>query len=138
MVGASYGQNLDCSEQKIRCVLMKFEDAYNQHNIEIADSIYSAEAMVYGPSMIMEGWARYKEIWSGFLKESQKVKFNLNNDLQVQIYGSTALACGTWHEEYWDDAGKPNTLDGRITFVLKKQDTKWVIVHQHASVPFKY
>ena len=81
------------------------------------------------------GW----EIYSSEIKKLQvsirKFKIALNDDFAVRVIGRMACAHGTWKMDFVFADGSRRHLEGRLTEVLEKQKGKWIIVHEHASVP---
>ncbi len=81
------------------------------------------------------GW----ETYCGEIKKVQttirKFKITLNKDLNVQVRGLVAYAHATWEMDFLLTDGTRKHLEGRLTEVLEKQKGKWLIVHEHASIP---
>ena len=80
--------------------------------------------------------------WKTYIGEIKKVqrsirtfKITLNDDLKVIVDGNMAFAHGTWRMKFAFTDGSRRNLAGRLTEVLVKRKGRWIIVHEHASVP---
>ena len=57
------------------------------------------------------------------------------DDLQVRTVIFAAMK--KWKMDFTFVDGSRRHLEGRLTEVLEKQKGKWIIVHDHASVPMQ-
>ena len=80
--------------------------------------------------------------WKTYIGEIKKVqetirrfRITLNDDLAVRVHGTMAYAHGTWKMNFVFTNGSRKRLAGRLTEILVKRKGKWIIVHEHASVP---
>lgn len=82
-----------------------------------------------------DGWAAYatgaKEVLATFKALNGKV----NPDVRVHVRGNLAWATSTFHMDAVSKDGKPSPLDGRWTGIFQKKGDRWLIVHEHLSVP---
>jgi ketosteroid isomerase-like protein len=83
-----------------------------------------------------DNWDEYKKGVAAVLGEYSSAKFHVNDDLQVHkatptLYWGTA----TIDFEMTHKSGKTDKGAMRWTFVMEKQKDKWLIVHEHVSVP---
>ncbi len=81
------------------------------------------------------GWKKYVSEIKKVQASIRNFKINLNNDLTVRVAGKLAFAHGTWKMDFVFTDGTRRRLRGRLTEVLEKRQGKWIIVHEHASVP---
>jgi len=81
------------------------------------------------------GWERYSSEIKKVQESIRKFKITLHDDLAVRVLGRMAYAHGTWKMDFVFTDGSRRRLEGRLTEVLEKQKGKWIIVHEHASVP---
>jgi len=79
--------------------------------------------------------AAYKEGFRKGFAGFKDMKLALNDDLAVHRAGNLAWATTTWKLDGHLKDGKDVHLEGRTTLLLEKQNGKWVIVHEHYSVP---
>jgi uncharacterized protein (TIGR02246 family) len=77
----------------------------------------------------------YKKDWQGFLGAFNGPITVENSDLQIFSDGKLAYAHYIQHSTGTGKDGKPIDMTVRITDVLRKTKGKWLIVHEHVSVP---
>jgi len=81
-------------------------------------------------------WDDYKAGVAPSLKDSPKVTFTLNDDIQIHPEGKITWVDGTLNMEGASPQGEKQTLTLRWTAVLERQpDGPWLIQHEHVSVP---
>ncbi len=56
-------------------------------------------------------------------------------DLKVDVFGAVAVATFVMEYRVVDDEGQRHTFRARATIVLAKEESGWLIVHEHFS-PF--
>jgi len=93
--------------------------------------------VVFDPqTMMVVGWENNQKSWQEF--------FTLFDTLRLQITDSrthvvpralVAWDAGTWRMEGVTSDGQTVQMEGRHTTVYEKREGRWVIVHDHASVP---
>lgn len=81
------------------------------------------------------GWETYANEIKKVQESIRKFKITLRNDLAVRVQGRMAFAHGTWKMDFVFTDGSRSHLKGRLTEVLEKHEGKWIIVHEHASIP---
>ena len=77
----------------------------------------------------------FKKNWQGFLDGFKGPVTVENSDLQVFADGKLAYAHYIQHVAGTGKDGKPIDITFRMTDVLRKIGGKWLIVHEHVSVP---
>jgi ketosteroid isomerase-like protein len=82
------------------------------------------------------GWDAYKSGAEQDLSGFEYLKFHLNSDAQVHRAGNIAWGTATCSGEGKLKSGNKLGLEGRWTVIWAKQDGKWLIVHEHLSVPW--
>jgi uncharacterized protein (TIGR02246 family) len=81
------------------------------------------------------GLDAYKKTWDLFFSwSSDLVRFEIQQ-MDVTAGADVAFAVATMNCAGPDSAGKPEPLDFRLAVCLKKIDRRWVIAHEHHSVP---
>jgi uncharacterized protein (TIGR02246 family) len=63
-------------------------------------------------------------------------------DRNVQVFGDVAVLTANWT---WVGIGKTNLTDqarsallkGHVSFIFERRGSRWVVIHEHSSVPFK-
>lgn len=81
------------------------------------------------------GWATQKERLRRVFKDFEYFKMEPNEDLAVHHVGDVGWATTTWKYIIHLKHGKQFHQEGRGTFVLQRQGKKWLVVHDHISVP---
>ncbi len=78
-------------------------------------------------------WEEYKAGVAPSLKDSPKVTYKLNDDLQIHPAGPYTWVAGTLDMSGTTAQGEAQKLTLRWTAVLEQQDGHWVITHEHVS-----
>jgi ketosteroid isomerase-like protein len=65
---------------------------------------------------------------------SDPVRFEIQ-EMDVTAGADVAFAFATMRCEGQESDGKPEALDFRLTIALRKIDGRWMIAHEHHSVP---
>ncbi len=81
------------------------------------------------------GWNAYKKDWEGFLGSFAGPITLEMKDLAVEADGNLAYSHSIQHVAGKDKHGKRIDFTTRVTDVYRKIGGKWLIVHEHASVP---
>ena len=81
------------------------------------------------------GAESYGKNWHGFMDTFKGPLTFEDSDLQVVADGKLGYAHHMWHFAGTGKDGKPIDMTVRVTDVLRKVKGKWLIVHEHASVP---
>lgn len=80
-------------------------------------------------------WQEYKDGVAPSLKDSPKVSYTLNDDLQIHPAGPYTWVAGTVDMAGTSPQGEAQKLTLRWTAVLEQQEGHWVITHEHVSAP---
>jgi ketosteroid isomerase-like protein len=83
-------------------------------------------------------YASWDEYQTGVTKELgdyNTARFTVNDDAQIHKAGDTYWVTATVAYEMTRKSGKVEMGTMRSTDVFEKQDGKWLIVHEHISVP---
>jgi uncharacterized protein (TIGR02246 family) len=81
------------------------------------------------------GWTEYAAGVPKALAAYQSGNFTLNDDLRTHRHGNLAWATATWRAELTKKDGGKENMEGRYTAVLEKRGNRWLLVHEHMSVP---
>ena len=82
-----------------------------------------------------ESWEEYEKGSKTLLSNYKSAKFTVNDDAAIHSHGDLVWATATIKEEMTSKAGKIDMGNMRWTVVFENQDGKWMIVHEHVSVP---
>ena len=133
----SYAKSSD--EAKIRAVVQNFAAAFRAKDLDKIMSFYEPGDKLVAfdlvPPRQFVGWDAYKKDWQDFLSMfSGPITYDLI-DLSVATDGNLAYSHNIEHiAGDLKDGGKLD-LTVRVTDVYRKTGGKWLIVHEHVSVP---
>ncbi len=122
-----------------KAYLQSIWDGWASNDVEKQGQFY-----VQGPGQLFfdvaplkyTSWDDYKAGVAPSLKDSPKVTFTLNEDIQIHPEGKITWVDGTLNMEGVSPQGEKQTLTLRWTAVLERQqDGRWLIQHEHVSVP---
>lgn len=117
-----------------------FEQFWETENMEILSKImaHDSDMVNYGSDAaeVFIGWSSFKEAVEKMLPSFENTKINVRNQV-IKIHSSGTVA---WFSEFWDwdlvYGGKQVQIPNqRLTGVLEKRNSQWVIVQFHNSVP---
>ena len=69
------------------------------------------------------------------LKQYSSFKFTINDDLQIHPAGKITWVDGTLNVDATAANGEKQPLVLRWTAIFEKQGGRWIIAHEHVSVP---
>jgi ketosteroid isomerase-like protein len=128
---------IDTSQSQLKQAIDSWAKAAQSKDVERIISHYSDEVVAYdaiGPLRFV-GRAAYKAHWQACMEmctgegmfEVHDPSFMIDDNLGVAHY---LLHCGGT-----DDKGQTQTCWMRVTQCLRKQGERWLIAHEHFSVP---
>ncbi|HUK47947.1 MAG TPA: nuclear transport factor 2 family protein [Terriglobales bacterium] len=82
-------------------------------------------------------WGEYEKGVRQELADYKSAKFTMNDDAMLHPAGSYVWGTATVKYEMTHKNGKVDSGDMRWTVVFEKQDGRWLIVHEHVSVPMQ-
>jgi ketosteroid isomerase-like protein len=80
-------------------------------------------------------WDEYQATVSKELGDYKAAKFTVNDDAQIHKLGDGYWITATVASDMTEKSGKRDMAQFRWTAVFEKQDGKWLIVHEHVSIP---
>ncbi len=80
-------------------------------------------------------WDEYKAGVAPSLKDSPKVTYSINDDMQIHPEGKITWVAGTLDMSGMTQQGEKQSLTLRWTAVFEQQDGHWLIAHEHVSAP---
>src|SRR5262249_47176540 len=81
------------------------------------------------------GWSEYAKGVQQVLAEYSSLKLTLNDDARVHRNGNSAWSTATFHLDGTHKDGSKESSDARWTAIWEKTAGKWLIVHEHVSLP---
>ena len=101
-----------------------------------------AEFYAQGPHVFFDiaplkysSWDEYQNGVAKELSDFKSAKFTVNGDAQLHSAGNFVWGTATVKYEMTHKAGKVDMGDMRWTVVFEKLNGKWLIVHEHVSMP---
>jgi len=89
------------------------------------------------PPLKYTGWEEYREgIQKAYLHRVLSAKLTPNDDLKVTRRGDVAWTTETFHFVVTMKTGQKKSIEARHTAIWEKRGAKWIIVHEHVSVPY--
>lgn len=82
-------------------------------------------------------WDEYQKGVVAVLANFKSAKLTVNDDAEIHSAGSIVWATATVKEDATLTSGKREMGNFRWTVVFEKQGGKWLIVHEHISVPMQ-
>lgn len=134
---ASYAKTDD--ERQIRQLMDHFAAAFRAKDVDTLMSLYehSDKLVIFDvvPPLQYTGWDAYRKDFKGmFDRYNGRLTFDFNN-LNITTDGNMAYSDSIDHVTGTLQAGKKMDYNVRVTAVYRKIDGKWLIVHEHVSVP---
>jgi len=133
----SFGKAND--EAQIRAMMQSFQDAVNAKNLDNIMKMYAPGDSLFVfdvvPPCQYVGFNAYKKDWQDTLALFDGSVTFVLSDLAVMTQGSLAYGHSIQHVTGKMKNGDPVDLTVRVTDVYKKIKRKWLIVHEHVSVP---
>lgn len=126
-------------EAAIKALEAQFAKAFNAKDIDAIMKVYVPDdsLLVFDvvPPRQYTGAKAYRKDWESFLGMFKgPVKFELN-DLHVFASGATGYGYSIQHVSGTDTKGQPFDLTVRVTDGYRKVNGRWLIGHEHISVP---
>lgn len=82
-----------------------------------------------------DSWGAYERGSAEILKTIKSAKFMINNDLKIHPAGNLVWATATVDQDATLTDGKRDVTTFRWTVILTRENSQWLIVHEHVSRP---
>ncbi|HET8578041.1 MAG TPA: nuclear transport factor 2 family protein [Methylomirabilota bacterium] len=122
------------TEREILDWLRKFEAACRDRDFTAGRGMFAPDAVAFGTwatavsgldNIEREQW---RQIWPRIRA------FRFEEHPIARVAGDSAWLAALWSSEAAGPDGRPFTRSGRATFILSRQDGRWVAVHSHVSL----
>jgi uncharacterized protein (TIGR02246 family) len=130
-------QNLSGDEAAVRDVIEDWAVAVRRKDYAGILQNHSPDFVMFDvpPPFKSVGLEAYRKTWDLFFSwSSDAVRFEIQ-EMDVTAGADVAFAVATMGCAGPGSDGKPEALDFRLTVCLKKIDGRWMIAHEHHSVP---
>ena len=124
-------------EAAVRDVIEAWADAVRRRDYAGILRSHSSDFVMFDvpPPFKSVGLDAYRKTWDLFFSWSNEpVRFEIH-EMDIAAGREVAFAVASMGCAEPGSGGKPEPLDFRLTICLKKIDGRWMIVHEHHSVP---
>ena len=124
----------NASESEVRGLIERWMDAIRANDLALVVEPHNDDVVFYDvpPPEEIRGIEEYRRSWADFLQWLSKTGRFKFNDLQVHAGNEIAFAHGVVTCA-GGDGSQPFPV--RVTLGLRKVDGRWLIAHEHHSVP---
>lgn len=120
-------------EQEVVAFFKAYDAAFTAKNLDSLATMYHPDVTVYEGGGINPGWADYRDRHLGpELKSFENLSFAHNN-VKVMMLGADAAYVTADYSLGRSVDGRQVTSGGLATYVLIRQDGRWIIRHSHTS-----
>lgn len=120
-------------EQEIAALFQAYDTAFTAKDLDRLATMYHPDVTVYEGGGVNPGWADYRDRHLGpELRSFEGLQFSHQN-LKVQAIGPEAAYATADYALTRTVDGSPVTSGGLATYVLIRQDGRWIIRHSHTS-----
>lgn len=141
-LGMSCTKKIDTEAEKtkVKLVVDQFEQFWETEDMELLAKImaHDADMVNYGSdaSELFVGWDALKDSVEKMLPAFENTKITVK-DQRIEVHSSGNMA---WFSQIWDwdlvyDGQPTHVANLRLTGVLEKRNSNWVLVQFHNSVP---
>lgn len=122
-------------------LLDNYQTAVNEQNVDKFISMYDTNVHIFDSwskwNIIgKDTWQKHVEDWFSVLKRDNSTLRVSYEDLVIyQENELTSIHVNIRFAEFNSNKIEFRHLTNRFTFILKKIDSKWYIVHEHSSLP---
>jgi uncharacterized protein (TIGR02246 family) len=130
-------QNVSENEAAVRDLIEAWADAVRRRDYAGILQSHTPDFVMFDvpPPFESVGLDAYRKTWDLFFScSSEPVRFEIQ-EMDVTAGADVAFAFATMRCTTPGSDGKPEALDFRLTTALRKVDGRWMIAHEHHSVP---
>ncbi len=125
----------------LRQVLSAYQSAVLAKDVDAFVAIYAEDAQIFELWGQWEhdiaSWREMAVGWFRFLGDGRSVVEA--HDVRTQVGADMALLTASLTYRAVDaDGEEQRSLDNRLTWVLRRQGERWLVTHEHTSVPIAH
>ena len=135
---AMQGENPEQAIAAVKALDARYTAAFSKGDLDgvMAEYWKSPELVVYPPDAPEgKGWDNVKAGFGNFMKNAPGAKLEIT-EATYTLKGDSVLAWGRWKMSFPAVKDGP-VMMGRFTEVAMKKEGKWVLVHDHPSLPMQ-
>lgn len=127
--------------QQIVTVVEQYRRGFATLDVETLKAIWDQEYdnIIYVAQEAVQpvrGRARVEQYYKSAFEVLSRVKTMTISDLSLDVFGEIAFAFCTFHfEGELQGESEPRIADGRNTFILRRKNGEWKVIHFHESCP---
>lgn len=121
-----------------KALIQKTFDAWSSMDVNKIAPFYSkTDTNIFYDIAPMEyhGWKEWAAGIPKLFADYKSFKLSLKDEPKIHNEGDWAWSTELWHIDSVHKDGKSESMDGRDTTVWHRQGGKWLIVHEHDSLP---
>ncbi len=124
------------NEAAVREVVEAWVAAVRRRDIEGALRNHTSDFVMFDvpPPFQATGLEAYRKTWEMFFSWSDDIPFGFT-EMSITAGEDVAFVVASMHCAEPDADGKPKPLDFRLTMGLRRIEGRWLIAHEHHSVP---
>ena len=125
----------------IEQVLAAYQAAVLAKDVDAFVALYADDARIFELwaqwTHDLASWREMAQGWFAFLGEERSVV--AATDVRIRVSGDMAMLSASLTYRAIDPAGKElRSLDNRLSWVLRERAGRWLVVHEHTSVPIAH
>ena len=129
------------ADQIVRERLAAYQAAVLAKDVDAFVAIYADDAQIFELwakwTHDIASWREMAQGWFAFLGDGRSVVEA--HDVRTQVSGDMALLTASLTFRGVDASGQEQrSLDNRLSWVLRERGGRWLVVHEHTSVPLAH
>ena len=133
----SQARSADANDKALRATVLKIVRNWSDLKIEANDPYYTHDAdAVFFDVLPLKfvNWQDYKDGINKLIQDFSGQKIE-PREVRTHRAGRFAWATFLWNTTVYFKDGRQVELNGRSTQILEKRQGKWIVIHEHWSVP---
>jgi uncharacterized protein (TIGR02246 family) len=124
-------------EAEIRALIARWSSAVREQDRAGIRADHDADILMFDvpPPFRSRGIDDYMATWEMFLSCTEKPVTCNFTDIEVTAGSDVAFATAVGHCVNIDNAGQREPLEFRLTMGLRKRAGRWIVTHEHHSLP---
>lgn len=120
-------------------LMQKVWDGWSTLDVSNVNQFYATGPHVFFDIAPLKyaSWEEYQKGVVNVIADFKTAKFTVNDDVELHPAGQYVWGTSTVKEDATMKSGKREMGTFRWTVVFEKQNGKWLIVHEHISVPMQ-
>src|SRR5688500_15267604 len=127
------------AEAQVRQLIAEFSAAVARRDLDGMLASYAQDAVIFdaAPATLLIGPKQYRQHWQDFFEMLRGPVAHETRDLAVMADGDLAIAHALGRVTGTHSNGEPMEMWFRVSLAFRKVGGKWLVTHEHSSVPFE-